>query len=211
MQDGESAVVPSVNPDATRGATEPAPPQGVRFAATRPCPGAEPADRLRPSGPAEGTWGGSVGRCTAAKYSSQADDHHPMPPRDTTARAWTAPDDRPAASWGRRGRGFESRHPDTAQGPSPASGGGPCRIRNRREAAARVRRPPALPAAPELACRAWPTSLVPTSLVPTSLVPTSLVLTSEAPASSAWTSAARSSTPSTWPGRVSVVSTSAGS
>jgi hypothetical protein len=51
--------------------------------------------------------------CTAAKYSNRVDRHRLNVTTNGPRRAETTPIDRSARSSGRRGRGFESRHPDS--------------------------------------------------------------------------------------------------
>ena len=58
--------------------------------------------------------------CTAAKYNNRVDRHHLNVPTKGPRRADTTSIDRSARSSERRGRGFESRHLDTAT-PTPGS------------------------------------------------------------------------------------------
>jgi hypothetical protein len=51
--------------------------------------------------------------CTAAKHSNRVDRHRRNVPTNGPRRAEITSIDRSALSSGRRGRGFESRHPDT--------------------------------------------------------------------------------------------------
>jgi hypothetical protein len=56
-------------------------------------------------------------RSTAQKYSNQYDQRHSQPPRKHRNPAHLTTADPAAEISGRRGRGFESRHPDQLQGP----------------------------------------------------------------------------------------------